>query len=171
VVAQVPTINGYEQARRRTPPDDMAAVEEAFSADERAQLHGEPPRRQAIVSTDPTVPAAYRTADAVGFYLQPLPDGTWENSITVRSTRAARMYEPGTWIARVSPTPLLMIVATHDTVTPTDLALDAYQRAHPPKQLSLIPGGHFEPYLSQFPQASSGAVAWFQHHLIDTPAR
>jgi uncharacterized protein len=171
VVAQVPTINGYEQAQRRTPPDDMAAVEEAFSADERAQLHGEPPRRQAIVSTDPTVPAAYRTADAVGFYLQPLPDGTWENSITVRSTRAARMYEPGTWIARVSPTPLLMIVATHDTATPTDLALDAYQRAHEPKQLSLIPGGHFEPYLSQFPQASSDALAWFQHHLIDTPAR
>ena len=171
VVAQVPTINGYEQAQRRTPPDDMAAVEEAFSADERALFRGEPPRRQAIVSTDPTVPAAYRTADAVGFYLQPLPDGTWENSITVRSTRAARMYEPGTWIARVSPTPLLMIVATHDTATPTDLALDAYQRAHEPKQLSLIPGGHFEPYLSQFPRASSDALAWFQHHLIDTPAR
>jgi fermentation-respiration switch protein FrsA (DUF1100 family) len=57
------------------------------------------------------------------------------------------------------PDSLLMIVATHDTVTPTDLALDAYQRAHPPKQLSLIPGGHFEPYLSQFAQASSDAVA------------
>ena len=62
VVAQVPIINGYEQAHRRTPPDDMVALEEALPADERAQLHCEPPRRQAIVNTDPTVPAAYRTA-------------------------------------------------------------------------------------------------------------
>ena len=170
VVAQVPTINGYEQRQRRIPPDDAAAWEQMISADEPALFRGEPPRRQAIVSKDPTVPAAYRTSDAVDFYLQPLPDGTWDNSITVRSTRAAHMYEPGTWIARVSPTPLLMIVATHDTVTPTDLALDAYERAHAPKQLSLLPGGHFAPYLSQFSHASSDAIAWFQHHLIDTPA-
>lgn len=53
------------------------------------------------------------------------PDGVWENSVTVRSTRAARMYEPGEWIARVSPTPLLMIVALQDTTTLTDLELAA----------------------------------------------
>ena len=35
------------------------------------------------------------------------------------------MYEPGNWVARVSPTPLLMIVAWHDPITLTDLALGA----------------------------------------------
>lgn len=84
----------------------------------------------------------------------------------MRSTRAARMYEPGAWIARVSPTPLLMIVASEDRVTVSDVALEAYQRALEPKQLALIPGGHFDPYTTQFPDASSAAVAWFRKHLL-----
>jgi fermentation-respiration switch protein FrsA (DUF1100 family) len=121
VVAQVPTISGYEQGLRRIAPENVAAIEEMFADDDRAQLRGEPPRRQAIVSADPGVPASYRARDAIDFYLQPTPAGAWENHVTVRSTRAARMYEPGNWIARVSPTPLLMVVATRDTITLTDL--------------------------------------------------
>ncbi|QVN19104.1 alpha/beta hydrolase [Burkholderia pyrrocinia] len=165
VVAQVPTISGYEQGLRRIPPDQVAAIEEAFSADDRAQLCGEPPRRQAVVSADPAVPASYRAKDAIDFYLQPLPDGVWENDVTVRSTRAARMYEPGQWVARVSPTPLLMVVATRDAITLTDLELAAYERALQPKQLVTIEGGHFDPYLSQFKHSSAAAIAWFRQHL------
>jgi len=171
VVSQVPIISGYEQTRRRVQPDNMGALEEMLVSDERAQARGEAPRTQAIVSKDPTVPASYRAPDAVEFYLQPIPDGIWENSVTVRSTHAARMYEPGAWIDRVSPTPLLMVVATHDTVTPTDLALDAYERALEPKQLCLVPGGHFDPYLSRFDQASGAALAWFEGHLMDGTSR
>lgn len=165
VVAQVPTISGFEQGLRRIPPDAVAAIEDAFAADERAQARGEPPRRQAIVSADPAVPASYRTQEAIEFYLQPVPDGAWENSVTVRSTRAARMYEPGTWIARVSPTPLLMIVALQDTITLTDLELAAYERAVEPKRLVTIPGGHFDPYITRFDQSSTAALDWFKEHL------
>jgi hypothetical protein len=165
VVAQVPTISGFEQGLRRIPPEGVALIEAAFSEDERAQLRGEPPRRQLIVSADPAVPAAYRAKDAIDFYLQPVPDLAWENNVTVRSTRAARMYEPGHWIARVSPTPLLMVVAMNDTITVTDLALSAYERALEPKKLVLIPGGHFDPYLSNFPQSSAAALDWFRTHL------
>ena len=39
-----------------------------------------------------------------------------------------------------------MTVALNDTITPTDLALDAFSRAHEPKRLQLLPGGHFEAY-------------------------
>jgi hypothetical protein len=165
VVAQVPTISGYEQGLRRIPPDAVAALEEAFSEDERAQARGDAPRYQAIVSADPAVPASYRAPDAIGFYLQPIPEGIWENTVTVRSTRAARMYEPGTWIARVSPTPLLMVVGRDDTITLTGLALAAYERALEPKRLELIPGGHFDPYLSQFTRSSRAALDWFGEHL------
>jgi uncharacterized protein len=147
VVAQVPTISGYEQGRRRIAPDDTAALEDAFAEDERAQARGEPPRYQAIVSADP------------------VPERTWENTVTLRSTRAARMYEPGVWIGRVSPTPLLMVIALGDTITLTDLGLAAYERALEPKRLELIPGGHFHPYVSSFPQSSGAARAWFREHL------
>jgi fermentation-respiration switch protein FrsA (DUF1100 family) len=165
VVAQVPTISGYEQGLRRIPPDGVAALEDAFAQDERAQARGDAPRYQAIVSADPAVPAAYRAPDAIDFYRQPIPEGIWENTVTVRSTRAARMYEPGIWIGRVSPTPLLMVVALNDTITLTDLALAAYQHALEPKRLELIPGGHFDPYLASFTQASRAARAWFAEHL------
>jgi uncharacterized protein len=165
VVSQVPTISGFEQGLRRIPPDAIVALENAFSEDERAQLRGEPPRRQLIVSADPSLPASYRSKDAIDFYLQPIPPGIWENTVTSRSTRAARMYEPGIWIPRVSPTPLLMVVALNDTITVTDLALAAYERALEPKKLVTIPGGHFDPYLGQFQKSSSAAVAWFREHL------
>jgi fermentation-respiration switch protein FrsA (DUF1100 family) len=165
VVAQVPTISGYEQGLRRVPPESVAAVDAAFAEDERAQARGEPPKRIAVVSADPAVPAAYRAKDAIDFYLQPIPPGLWENTVTVRSNRAARMYEPGSWISRVSPTPLLMVVATHDTITLTDLELAAYERALEPKKLVLIPGGHFDPYLTGFEQSSQAATAWFEQHL------
>jgi fermentation-respiration switch protein FrsA (DUF1100 family) len=165
VVAQVPTISGFEQGLRRIAPDAVPALERAFSEDDRGVLRGEPPRRQAIVSADASVAAAYRAQDAIDFYLQPLPADSWENTITLRSTRAARMYEPGTWIARVSPTPLLLVVARDDRMTVTDLALAAYERALEPKRLALIPGGHFAPYTDQFPLAAASAVAWFKEHL------
>jgi len=165
VVAQVPTISGYEQGLRRIPPDAVAALEEALAEDDRAQLRGEPPRYQTIVSADPAVPAAYRSQESIDFYLQAVPEGIWENEVTVRSTRAARMYEPGAWVSRVSPTPLMMIVAKEDRVTLTDLELAAYERALEPKQLVLVPGGHFDPYLSQFELASDAALEWFSRHL------
>jgi fermentation-respiration switch protein FrsA (DUF1100 family) len=166
IVAQVPTISGYEQGLRRVPPEGVAALEEAFAEDDRAQFPGEPPRRQKVVNDDPSVPAAYHAKDAIAFYPQPVRDGVWENAVTLRSTPAARAYEPGAWVARVSPTPLLMIVATHDHLTVTDIALAAYERALQPKQLTLIAGGHFDPYGARFDRSSSAATAGFREHLI-----
>jgi fermentation-respiration switch protein FrsA (DUF1100 family) len=165
VVAQVPTISGYEQGLRRVPPDAVAALEEAFAVDERAQFRGEPPCTQLVVGDDPAVAAAYRGRDAIAFYTQPVPPGVWENHVTVRSTRAARMYEPGLWISRVSPTPLLLVVGDHDTITLTDTALAAYERALEPKKLVMIRGDHFDPYLGAFETASTAARDWFLDHL------
>ena len=166
VVAQVPTISGYEQSLRRVAPDQVAALEASFVVDDRRQFAGEPPATQLIVSADPATPAAYHSQEAVAFYNQPVPEGVaWENKVTVRSTRAARMYEPGQWVSRVSPTPLLMIVGLTDTITLTDTGLAAYERALAPKKLVTIPGGHFDAYLSDFQTTSGAARDWFVEHL------
>jgi uncharacterized protein len=151
--------------RRRVPPDQVAALESTFTEDERGRFRGDAPATQAVVSSDPETPAAYRAKDAVAFYTQPVPDGVWQNVMTVRSSRAARMYEPGTWISRVSPTPLLMVVGLHGTITITDLELAAYELALQPKKLVTIDGGHFDPYLGQFEQAAGAARDWFIEHL------
>jgi hypothetical protein len=47
-----------------------------------------------------------------------------------------------------------------------DLALAACQRALEPKKLQLISGGHFAPYLDQFPLAVAAAIEWFSEHLL-----
>lgn len=170
VVSQVPTISGYQQSLRRVPPDQVPALEAAFIDDERRQYRGEPPATQAVVSADPAVPAAYHAPDAVAFYQQPVPEGAWRNLVTVRSSRAAGNYEPGNWISRVSPTPLLMVVALHDTITLSDLALGAYKQALEPTKLVTIAGGHFDPYADQFETACSAACRWFSQHLTPVPS-
>jgi uncharacterized protein len=166
LASKVPTISGYEQGSRRVPPEGTAALEAALDDDERAQARGECPRLRAVVNKDLGVPAAYRTQDAIDFYLQPLgPGARGDDVVTVRSTRPARMYEPGVWARRIGPTPLMMIVATQDTAGLAGLALEAYERAHEPKKLVMIPGGHFDPYLSGFDASCGAPLKWLQENL------
>jgi hypothetical protein len=165
VVSQVPTISGFEQSRRRVSPDALPGFLATLGDDLRAQHRGNPPRLQAVVSADPSAPAAYRSPDAIAFYSQDLGGADWTNTVTLRSTFAARTYEPGVWVSRISPTPLLMVIATDDRLTMTDLELDAYERALEPKHLVLVPGGHFDPYKSGFAVASKAAIDWFAQYL------
>jgi uncharacterized protein len=65
--------------------------------------------------------------------------------VTLRTVEMLMEYEPGVYVERISPTPLLMVVAAGDHLTPADLALEAYQRAREPKRLVLLPGGHSRP--------------------------
>jgi hypothetical protein len=165
VVSQVPTISGFEQGHRRVSPDALPAFLNLLEDDLRAQHRGEAPRMQAIANVDANVLAAYRSSEALNFYLRDIGDACWDNTVTLRSTFAARQYEAGIWAARVSPTPLLMIVSTQDRVTMTDLELQAYEQALEPKRLVLLRGGHFDPYDAQFEAASSAALDWFGQHL------
>jgi hypothetical protein len=163
-----PALN-YQEALRhevaRQLRGSKSVLEAAFAADDRAQLKGQPLATQLIVSDDMSVNASYRDPISIQFFLQPIPEGKWENKVTIRSTRWARMYEPGRWVDRVSPTPLLLVVATHDHSTGTDLALKAYEKALQPKKLVMIQGGHYSAYLEQFDVAAKATVDWFIEHL------
>lgn len=165
VVAQVPLVSGFDLSRRRVLPEVVPTLEALFAEDERARARGEAPARGPLASDDPKDLAFYRTPEEIAFFTQPLGEGRWENDVTVRSVRAAMTYEPGPFLPRVSPTPLLMIVATSDTMTITDLELAAYERALEPKRLVTVPGGHFDPYSAQFGASSGAAVDWFRTHL------
>jgi fermentation-respiration switch protein FrsA (DUF1100 family) len=79
----------------------------------------------------------------------PLPYHLFEDSTDLRCPcriEAFREYDPSSHIAHIAPTPLLMTVASNDCLTPTDLALKAYAKALEPKELHIIPGGHFDGY-------------------------
>ncbi|NUT45693.1 MAG: alpha/beta hydrolase [Saccharothrix sp.] len=170
VVSQVPTISGFEQWQRRVPPDRIAAFHLAQANDERAVAAGGEPLYQTSIGNDPADPALYSSPDAVRFYHDLVPPGRENNTVTVRSNRAAVLYEPGGWIARISPKPLMMIVETGETVVPADLQLAAFERALAPKELVLLPGGHFDAYKVHFEESSGAALSWFQTHLDKAPA-
>lgn len=167
VVSQIPTINGYEQGLRRVAVQDRPTLQGRFNHDDAAQMHGAEPVRQAIVSTDPREESAYRDPAMTAFDNQfPVPPSLGhDRKVTLRSTLKAQMYDPGIWSDRLSPTPLLMVVGTEDTVTPADLAFAAFERAGEPKKLVTYPGGHFDAYLEYFEVTSGAAEAWFTDHL------
>jgi fermentation-respiration switch protein FrsA (DUF1100 family) len=167
IVAQVPTISGSANALRRTRPDLAPMARARFDADREVRYRGEPPAMVPVVSNDPAALCALAGTEAYAFFQGTLAVAPHRrNEVTLRSLEMAREYEPGIYIARVSPTPLLMIVATRDPTTPTDLALDAYNRALEPKRLVLIEGGHFTPYVDAFAESSSAARDWFRQHLM-----
>src|SRR5690606_37715893 len=109
----------------------------------------------------PGAPVVFAGADAYEYYMV---EG-FCNEVTLRSMEMSRENEPGVHVSRVSPTPMLMIVASQDTVTPSDLALQAYEKALQPKRLVLIEGGHFSPYTQHFQCTSREAIDWFKTHL------
>lgn len=59
-----------------------------------------------------------------------------------------------------------MTVAENDVLTPTDLALEAYSRAREPKELQMLPGGHFEGYGGpNFERTAGTQVAFLKKYL------
>ena len=54
-----------------------------------------------------------------------------------------------------------MTVAENDILTPTDIAISAYMRALEPKQLHMLPGGHFDGYTGPNFEKNAGTQAEF----------
>ena len=167
VVSQVPLISGRRIARRLIRPDLMADVERMCAEDRLNRYRGEAPRMIPVVSPDPAGPAALPTPDAWQWFNETgrTRAPAWRNEVTLRSVELFLAYEPEPYIAYVSPTPLLLVVALGDHVTAPDVALAAYEHALHPKKLVTLKGGHFDSYVAEFDTASAAARDWFVEHL------
>ncbi len=90
----------------------------------------------------------------------------WKNQVTVESLEVNPEYSPTKHIHLISPTPLLMIVASDDIVTPTRFQKEAFERAREPKKLVEVKCRHFDAYNGpKFNNFSTPAVEWFKTHL------
>ncbi|MDQ6673589.1 MAG: alpha/beta hydrolase [Chloroflexota bacterium] len=176
VVAQVPLVSGYRNILRLVRSDMLAGLRTALEQDREARFAGGKPGMLPVVNEDPLGPAALPTPDSYQWFTETgrTRAPAWRNEVTLRTVEQLMDYEPGGYIERVAPTPLLMVVAEKDHLTPVDLALEAYGRALEPKRLTMLPGGHFDAYLGPgFDLASSAAAEWFVQHLVGSgrPAR
>jgi fermentation-respiration switch protein FrsA (DUF1100 family) len=167
VVAQVPLVTGMGNIQRLVRQDFLGPNRRAMEQDRAARYRGEPPAMVPVVDPDPMAVSALPTPDSWEWFNETGEKRApaWKNEVTLRTVEMLMEYEPGVYVERISPTPLLMVVAAGDHLTPADLALEAYQRAREPKKLVLLPGGHFEAYTGDFDIASGAARDWFLEHL------
>ena len=169
VVSQVPLISGHALARRLVRSDFLAGLHRMFEDDRRARYGGKSPAMIPVVSENPAGPAALPTSDSWTFFTETARKRApaWKNEVTLRSVEMFTEYEPGSYIAQVSPTPLMLVVCLRDHLTVADHALEAYERALAPKKLVTLDAGHFDAYDAGFDQASSAAVDWFRTYLAN----
>ena len=167
VVSQVPLVSGSRNLKRLIRADMIAEVRRQFDADREARFRGAPPAMMPVVAANPLDPAALPTADSWEWFTTTakLRAPAWRNEVTLRTVEMLGEYEPGDYIARISPTPLLMIIAANDHLAVADEAFAAYNRALEPKSLLILSGGHFDAYVNDFERASVAARDWFVRHL------
>lgn len=171
VITQACTISGWRNAQRRQPGDMWKVMSERFADDRDAALQGAPltlTTQNSDVTADDVnhVPApdeVFVIGNSFKQWARSMPPAalsSWPNQLTLRTYENYRSYEPGVFVSRIAPTPLLVICALDDSVTPTDEILSAYNEAREPKQLVMRPGGHYDLYVGQRAQASAAAISF-----------
>ncbi len=167
VVAQVPAIGLWRYLRRSEP-----AVREAFLAKALAgrvdfARTGKP---RMIAITGPEATESLLGADGFDWHRsneQRHP--TFHNAITVASLDRIVAYDPGGFVEDISPSALLMILADHDTTTPSDIARAVFDRAGQPKQIMEFAGSHYHVYDDETVkrQCIAAATTFLQAQLLD----
>ncbi|WP_378143968.1 alpha/beta hydrolase [Cnuibacter sp. UC19_7] len=172
VSSQVPVVSGFAAVQRLVRQDLLPDQRAAWEKDRRDRFAGAAPATIPIVDPDPTASVAFPTADSYKWFTSAAQNApAWENVVTVASLEKLTEYEPRAYIDRISPTPFLLMVGQDDTVASSDLPLAAFEQALEPKQLEILPGGHYDPYGgTSFETAVTTARDFFVEHLADRTA-
>ena len=160
-----------QRAGQRPPADPRRRsrrTRQMFDADRAARYAGkEPGTIQVVWDKEPTEACALPTEDSHDFFLGPILERAtaWRNEVTsiggdVHRVRAGRLHRRH-------------LADTADDgrrregpLTVVDLALEYFERAREPKELLVLPGGHFEAYVRPaFDQNAPAQLRWFQQHL------
>ncbi len=175
VVSQGATISGWRTSLRRFPGDSWGEMARRFADDRDAVFKGAAlklVRQMALTDddfkrSDIDIDKAAPGNSGVEWIRATPPSclKTWGNQMTLRSLELYRSYEPGAFIAQISPTPLLVITMDNDTTTPTDEILEAYNHAREPKRLKILRGGHCDLYCCKRGEATQAALEFFKEVL------
>src|SRR5918996_3288379 len=113
VVAQVPLVSGFRNIQRLVRQDFLAPNRAAMDQDRAARYRGEPPAMVPVVDPDPLAVSALPTPDSWEWFSETGKSRApaWKNEVTLRTVEMLMEYEPGVYLERISPTPLLMVVA------------------------------------------------------------
>jgi uncharacterized protein len=95
-------------------------------------------------------------------------DGRIPSEVELRSAEAIMRYKPIEFVDRIAPRGLLVIAVEDDPVTPTDHAMQLYERAGAPKKLIVQRHTtHYAAYGQYGDEIVPEIVGWFSEHLGD----
>jgi fermentation-respiration switch protein FrsA (DUF1100 family) len=160
VVSQVPLVDGlgfFRNAVQGGGEKILARLNE----DRDARFRGEAPQ------TVRSAPAGSTTAEWAALVD---PQGTWPNRMTLRSLELVASYMPMAYTWQIAPTPLLMLVAEEDEITPLGPQLDAFDAAGAPKELLRFPCRHYDVYTRLQPETAAAARDFLVRHLAPQSA-
>jgi len=168
VVSQVPVSNVWDTYFAAMPEDQRAGFL-GWLASNRADAVANGKVNYITVAAPEDQPSVWPLKEWHDSFMRLSRDApTWKNGITIESLETHITYEPAAPIHRISPTPLLMIVASDDVITPTQASIDDFEKAGEPKKLIVVPGRHFDAYEgAAHEQFARPAVEWFDRWLMN----
>lgn len=156
VVAQVPLVDGGAFFRAALAGGGGERFLARLAADRDARFQGEPAQTVRSAADGSTTAAWAEAVDT---------EGVWPNRMTLRSLEVVASYVPAALTSRISPTPLLMIVADEDEITPPGPQLAAFEAAREPKELLRLPCMHYDVYTELQPETAAAARDFLVRHL------
>lgn len=165
VVSIIPPVSGWS-ARTLQPADTLAELEALIPVDRRnrmagkpaatIRLHGEP------TPGDPVMFSDHEGIEFVTKMIHHLP--SFKNEITISTLDFLFEMEVTAYAERIAQ-PLLMILASEDSVAPVQEARDMFERMPQPKELIEYPGQHYEILSNHFPEIIARSTAWLAQTL------
>jgi cephalosporin-C deacetylase-like acetyl esterase len=159
VVSNMPVCHGERWLRGMRPYWDWVEFLRRLEADRASRVltgASELVDRAVIAPPDPA-------ADRTHARQRPRPQ------LRLESGQAILEFTPEEFAERISPRPLLMVVAAEDTRVPPEVSLPAFERAREPKTLKILPGvEHHAVYeLPTRSELLEIVVPWLKEHVAD----
>lgn len=173
VVSQVPMVSGYALVTNVASEQELRELAAQVDADRAGRLAGTRPKTMPQIPENPG-DDAFTTDDETRNWINATRVVTpwWRNELTLRTADNTLEFDAMPYAARISPKPLLVIVAEKDPLTPPDVTMAAFEAAGQPKSLLQLSGDHYGPYQEHFEAAAGAARDWLSNHLmVNVPRR
>ena len=160
LVSIIPPVSGWS-ARALQPPETLAELEALIPLDRQAQLRGEPAATIRLHGKpEPGRPVMFSDHEGLEFVekmIHGLP--SFRNEITISTLDRLFEMEVRAYAERITA-PLLLVLASEDTVAPVEEAREMFERVPEPKELVEYPGQHYEILSQHFPEIIARTAGW-----------
>ncbi|NJP98484.1 alpha/beta fold hydrolase [Nonomuraea sp. FMUSA5-5] len=165
VVAIIPPVSGWS-ARQLQPADTLAELEALIPVDRLKQAQGEPAMTIRLHGeASPGNPVMFSDHEGIEFVekqIHHLP--SFKNAITISTLDRLFEMEVRAYAERIEQ-PLLMILASKDTVAPVEEAREMFEGVPEPKELIEYPGQHYEILSNHYSEIISRSSTWIAKAL------